>query len=279
MVKSYHMNMENKSQTIVIKYGGNAMKDEAIKASVLDDIAAIQAAGHRVVLVHGGGPFINNILASMNIQSEFVGGHRRTTTEAIKYIEMALSGEVNASLVRLLQARGVNAVGLSGKDGATVIAHKKFHQEGDKMRDIGWVGDVEKVNPKLILKLLESGFFPVLTCMASDEQGNAFNINGDMFAGHIAGAIHADQYIVMTDIDGLRKDKDDPDTLISHLKVSQIPGLMGTTIAGGMIPKIESCMIAIQQGTAEVRIINGTEKGILKRLINDREVIGTKITN
>ncbi|MEP0365660.1 MAG: acetylglutamate kinase [Cyclobacteriaceae bacterium] len=270
--------MEKGKKTIVIKYGGNAMKDEAIKGSILDEVAALHNDGHRVVLVHGGGPFINQILASMNIESEFVGGHRKTTTEAIKYIEMALSGEVNASLVRLLQARGINAVGLSGKDGGTVMATRKFHQEGDKMNDIGWVGNVEEVNPHLINTLLDSGFFPVLTCMASDRAGNAFNINGDMFAGHIAGSISADQYIVMTDVDGLRKDKDNPETLISHLTTAEIPGLMGTTIAGGMIPKIESCVAAIEQGTAEVKIINGTQPGILKKLISENQSVGTSIT-
>jgi acetylglutamate kinase len=253
------------------------MKDEHIKAFILDEIAELHQEGYRVVLVHGGGPFINSLLSSLQIASEFIGGHRKTTSEAIKYIEMALTGEVNPSLVRALQARGINAVGLSGKDGKLVVARKKHHLEDTKQIDIGWVGDVEKVNPELLIQLLENGFFPVLTCMASDENGNAYNINGDLFAGHIAGAIHADQYIVMTDIDGLCMDKDDPTTLISHLTLDEISPLMGTVIAGGMIPKIESCQVALEKGTKEVKIINGTKPGILRAAI-EGEKIGTSMT-
>lgn len=254
------------------------MKDERIKAFILDEIAELHKKGHRVVLVHGGGPFINNILSSLRIESEFIGGHRKTTTEAIKYIEMALSGEVNPSLVRALQAKGINAVGLSGKDGKLVTAKKKFHLDGDQKVDLGWVGEIERVNPEVLNGLLDAGFFPVLTCMASDAKGQAYNINGDMFAGHIAGAIHADQYIVMTDIDGLCMDKDDPSTLISHLTLSDVAPLMGNVIGGGMIPKIESCQVAIEKGTKEVKIINGTQPGILIATVEGKEKIGTSIT-
>ncbi len=254
------------------------MKDENIKAFILDEIATLHKQGHRVVLVHGGGPFINNILSSLSIESEFIGGHRKTTTEAIKYIEMALTGEVNPSLVRALQAKGINAVGLSGKDGHLVTARKKFHLDGQNKVDIGWVGEVEKVNPALLNQLLDQGFFPVLTCMASDEKGHAYNINGDMFAGHISGAIRADQYIVMTDIDGLCMDKDDPSTLIEHLTLAEITPLMGNVIGGGMIPKIESCQVAIEKGTKEVKIINGTKPGILLKTIEGKEKTGTSIT-
>ncbi|WP_258105327.1 acetylglutamate kinase [Marinoscillum sp. MHG1-6] len=262
----------------MIKYGGNAMKDGNIKKAILDEIAAIHQAGHRAVLVHGGGPFINNLLHQLKIESEFVGGHRKTTDEAIKYIEMALTGEVNPDLVRSLQQRGVNAVGLSGKDGGLVIAEKMYHEDKGQKQDIGWVGKVNHVNPEVLNKLMDAGFFTVLTCMASGEDGQAYNINGDMFAGNIAGAVKADQYIVMTDVDGLCMDKDAPETLISHLKLDTIPELKGTVIAGGMIPKIESCEVAIESGTKEVRIINGTKPGTLKRVVLDGENIGTSIT-
>jgi acetylglutamate kinase len=263
--------------TIVIKYGGNAMKDVGVRDSILDEIAGIYKAGHQIVLVHGGGPFINKILDQNNVQSAFIGGHRKTTTEAISLIEMALTGEVNPALVRQLQARGISAVGLSGKDGNLVIAKKKYHIENGKKVDIGWVGEVATVHPILIQQLLKGGFFPVLTCMASDSIGNAYNINGDLFAGHIAGAIKADQYIVMTDVDGLYLDRNKPETLIARLTLPEVSKMMGTVIAGGMIPKIESCITAIATGTKEVRIINGTKPGILTKVILGNEEIGTQI--
>lgn len=254
------------------------MKDSVIRGLVLDNIAEIHQAGHKVVLVHGGGPYISKLLDSQQIDSEFVAGHRKTSTEAIRYIEMALTGEVNPEIVRGLQSRGVNAVGLSGKDGELILAKKKYHPQGDEKIDIGWVGNVAEVNPDLIQTLTGSDYLPVITCMASDADGNAYNINGDMVAGHIAGALQADRYIVMTDIDGLLNDINDPRSLISALTLKEVSAMMGSVISGGMIPKIESCLIAIEKGASEARIINGTKPGLLVELMEGNRQIGTKIS-
>lgn len=188
--------MNKGKEKIVIKYGGNAMTGPVIRGLILDNIAEIAAAGHKVILVHGGGPYINKLLDSQEIDSEFIAGHRKTTTEAIKYIEMALTGDVNPELVRGLQSRDINAVGLSGKDGELIVAEKKYHEGVDGKVDIGWVGNIIEVNPDIIQTLIDGDFLPVITCMASDADGNAHNINGDMVAGHIAGAIKADHYLI-----------------------------------------------------------------------------------
>lgn len=270
--------MESKKETIVIRYGGNAMTDPAIRGLILDNIAEVHATGHTVILVHGGGPYINKLLDSQHIESEFIAGHRKTTTEAVKFIEMALTGEVNPELVRALQSRGVNAVGLSGKDGELIVAEKKYHQASKEQIDIGWVGDVVKVNPEILETLIGSDYVPVITCMASDEEGNAYNINGDMVAGHIAGAVKADRYIVMTDIDGLLADITKPESLISALSSAEVAALMGKVIKGGMIPKIDSCLIAIANGAVEARIINGTKPDLLVDLVVRGSQVGTKIS-
>ena len=255
------------------------MVDDSIRLAVLEDIAEISKAGTQVVLVHGGGPFINNILTRLNIQSEFIDGHRKTSAEAIKYIEMALTGEVNASLVRVLNTLEIKAVGLSGKDAGIVVARKRYHFREEERIDLGWVGDVDSVDPSLINDLLSTGYVPVLTCLAPDTNGNVYNINADMFAGHIAAALHADEYIVLTDVDGLLRDKDDPTTLISSLTYGESKKLMGDIIVGGMIPKIESCGISLENGAKKARIINGTKKGLLPDLFINGKKIGTSITN
>lgn len=253
------------------------MVDDNIRQSVLEDITKIRKAGTYVVLVHGGGPYINNILTRLNIQSEFIDGHRRTSAEAIKYIEMALTGEVNASIVRVLNTLGSKAVGLSGKDAGVVVAKKRYHFRDKERIDLGWVGDVERVDPGLIHDLLKNNYLPVLTCLAPDVNGDVYNINADMFAGHIAGAINADEYIVLTDVDGLLQDKDDPGSLIPSISYDKSLELRGKVIVGGMIPKIESCGIAIKNGAKKARIINGTKKGLLPELFIKDKKIGTII--
>ncbi|MDX1666170.1 MAG: acetylglutamate kinase, partial [Saprospiraceae bacterium] len=211
---------------VLIKYGGNAMLSEELKKEVIDRILHLHRQGFSVVLAHGGGPFIRRLLEVAGIPSEFVGGHRKTTPEALKYIEMALKGEVNGSLVNLLNRTGLKAVGLSGKDGATIRVRKRYHLSRENGReerhDLGRVGDIESVDTSLIELLLQEGYVPVITCIASDEHGDDFNVNGDMFAGHIAGALGAAHYLVLTDVDGLMRDVDRPDSLIEHLRVDEI---------------------------------------------------------
>jgi len=267
---------------IVIKYGGNAMTEESLKTKVLQNICQLQDRGFHVVIVHGGGPFIQKILGQVNIQSEFIDGHRKTTKEALKYVEMALKGEVNSSLVSILNQMGQKAVGLSGKDGRMAIAQKRFHHKNINGKiekiDIGQVGDITEINTDLISLLLQNNFLPVVTCIAADNKGNEYNINADMFAGNMAGALSAKQFIILTDVDGLLMDKDNPSTIIRNLSISQTNELISNgTIQGGMIPKIESCIVALNSGAKSSRIINGTKPSQITQLAENKN-IGTTIS-
>lgn len=253
-----------KKPILLFKYGGNAMIDEKLKLEILSNIGRLKEKGNDVVVVHGGGPFIKEALKEAKIESEFIDGHRKTTTEAFQYVEMALKGRVNSSIVTILGGLGYKAVGLSGKDGKMVIAEKRMHTmevNGDTQEvDLGLVGDVASVDPTLIHTLLKNDYFPVITCLAMDVKGNSYNINADMFAGHLAGALEADQYVAMTDVDGLLKDKNDPASIIKKIRLSELQELMDNgIIAGGMIPKVESCEIALKKGAHTARIINGTK--------------------
>lgn len=281
------MNQQQEKDTehsiLVFKYGGNAMTEEHLKQKVLKNIGSLSQKGYQVVIVHGGGPFIKQALNEANIESEFIDGLRKTTPKAFEYVEMALKGKVNGDLVSHINQLGFQAVGLSGKDGKTVTAvklqHFKENNGSKKEIDLGRVGDVADVNTGLIRNLLKNGYIPVIACIADDNQGVGFNINGDMFAGHIAGALKADQYIVLTDVNGLQKDKDDPETLIQNLKLHEIQNLMNDhIIQGGMIPKINSCRTALEKGIKKARIINGTEPDQILKVI-DNQNIGTTITN
>ena len=269
--------MNREKHTIVIKYGGNAMVNESMKQSILGNVVDLHNAGYRIVIVHGGGPFINAILDKVQIQSEFIGGHRKTTPEAMKYIEMVLKGEVNTSLVGRMNALGAKAVGLSGKDGGMITTKKRFHYEGERPIDLGQVADVASVQPEILNDLLDKNYIPIVACVSADMHGVSYNINADMMAGAIAGALNAD-YLVLTDVDGIRKDKDDPASLIREVSLSQIPEMMNSVIVGGMIPKIASCQIAIETGSKRARIINGTKPGQLVEAINTTNQIGTTIT-
>lgn len=254
---------------LLFKYGGNAMTDAALQRDVLNRIATMKTRGYDVVIVHGGGPFIQSQLTSAGIVTEFIDGHRVTSSEAYTHVEMALKGQVNSALVGLLNSLGHPAVGLSGKDGQLVTARKRWHQrEGSEERvDLGHVGDVDTVEPHVLHLLLRHDYIPVVTCLATDEHGNSYNINGDMFAGHLAGALQAREYIILTDVDGLLRDRTNPRSLIRNLPASEVSGFINDgTIAGGMIPKIESCMVALGQGCAKARILNGTQPDQLDAL-------------
>lgn len=278
------MNYTMKNQSIyLIKYGGNAMIRPQLKRSILRSLCQIKAAGHAIVLVHGGGPFIQEALDKAQITSIFIGGHRQTPPEALKYVEMALKGTVNSDLVRLLQGLGQKAVGLSGQDGNLVMARKRYHREhidGAWVdHDLGQVGDVEEVQPELIHHLLSADFIPVITCLANDRQGQAYNINGDLFAGHLAGALNAKEYLILTDVDGLLEDVHNPQSLIPRLSLPELKSkLSDGSIQGGMIPKLDSCAVALEQGAQGARILNGTRPEQLTQLLENAK-IGTLITH
>lgn len=265
---------------VLIKYGGNAMRSDALKRDIVSRIAQLRERGVRVVVVHGGGPFIQEMLDMAGIESEFVAGHRKTTPEALRYVEIALKGRVNGDLVQLFNRAGLRAVGLSGKDGRMVTATRREHEEvidGVKRTfDLGLVGDVVSVDTTLPRMLLEHDYVPVITCIVPDKDGMDHNVNADMFAGHLAGALAVDRYLVLTDVDGVLTDIEDPGSLVREMTLQELERSMGTVIKGGMIPKLESCRIALERGAREARIINGMKPEQLLAAAAGEEC-GTKI--
>ena len=250
---------------VVIKYGGNAMINEELKQQVMEDIVLLQLIGVKVVLVHGGGPEITDTMARMGKESVFRNGLRVTDRETVDIVQMVLAGKVNKSLVNLLEVKGGNAIGISGMDGQLIQA---------KMKDeaLGYVGTVTRVNPQPILDLLEKGYIPVISTLGCDKQGNIYNINGDTAAAAIAGALGARRLILMTDIDGILRDRNDPESLITMMTIEEARKLEGDgVISGGMIPKVECCISAIEQGVKKVIILDGrVPHAILMELLTDR---------
>jgi len=274
------MKQKDTNELVVIKYGGNAMLNDHLTEDILQKIVNLSQEGYRVVLIHGGGPFIKENLNRAGIESEFIGGHRKTTPEAMKYIEMALKGEVNSRLVRLINGLGGKAVGLSGKDGKMAYAKKRYYaDESGKQIDLGQVGDLTDADTSLISLLLEKNYLPVITSIAWGEQAQDYNVNADMFAGFLAGKLKASQFVLLTDVDGLMKDPEDKNSLIRNLKLDELKGLMGNTIKGGMIPKTEACKVALELGAENAIITNGTRPEHLAEVIKNKEYpTATKIS-
>ena len=267
---------------VLIKYGGNAMINDDLKEEIAIRIRELKDQGTNVVLVHGGGPFINKALEEAGIASEFLDGQRVTTKEAFKHIEKTLKGEVNSSLVNVFNKAGLKAVGLSGKDGQMVTARKRWHQTVDQTgmkvkKDIGQVGNVETVNTQLLNLLIKEGFTPIIACIASDKEGNDYNINGDVFAGEIAAALEVDAYIVLTDVDGLFSRFPDPASIIHLLNLSELPSYYQSIISGGMIPKMESCEAAVRAGAKKAVILNGTKPAQIRSYLLEDQPIGTTL--
>ena len=257
---------------VVIKYGGNAMINEELKQQVMEDIALLWLIGVKVVLIHGGGPEISETMKRLGKKSEFVNGLRVTDRETVDIVQMVLAGKINKTLVNLIQMKGGHAVGLSGIDGGIIEA---------KMKDeaLGYVGEITKIRTQPITDLLEKNYIPIISTVASDRQGNTYNINGDTAAAHIAGALHAERLIMMTDINGVLRDKDDPSTLIREMTVEEAKGLYDEgVISGGMIPKVDCCIEAINEGVGNVVIMDGrVPHAILMELLTD-EGAGTMVT-
>ena len=256
---------------VVIKYGGNAMINEELKQQVMEDIALLWLIGVKVVLIHGGGPEISETMKKFGKKSEFVNGLRVTDKETVDIVQMVLAGKVNKTLVNLLQMKGGHAVGLSGIDGGILEAAMKDER-------LGYVGEVTKIRTRPILDLLEKNYIPVVSTIASDRQGNTFNINGDTAAASVAGALGAERLIMMTDIAGILRDKDDPSTLIPAVTVSEAKQLFEEgVISGGMIPKVDCCIEAIEKGVKHVVIMDGrVPHAILMELLTD-EGAGTMV--
>ena len=254
---------------VVVKYGGNAMLSEKLKDSVMRDIVLMWQVGIQVVLVHGGGPEITSLLDKMGKETQFVDGLRVTDEETAQVVQMVLAGKISKNLVNLLQVRGGKAIGISGVDGHMIQAQPKDLR-------LGFVGEVTSINTQPILDLLEKGYIPVISTVGCDPQGNLYNINADTAAARIAGELQAESLISMTDISGILRDKDDPNTLIGEITIEEAQQLIESGIvAGGMIPKVECCINAIQWGVNRVFIIDGRiSHGILMETLTD-EGIGT----
>lgn len=258
-------------KTIVVKYGGNAMINEELKSAVMSDIVLLQLVGVNVVLVHGGGPEINAMLKKTGKESKFVNGMRVTDEETIDIVQMVLAGKVNKSLANQLNLSGGKAIGLCGLDGNLLKAEKQT-----KNGDIGFVGDITDVDVTVINDVINSGYIPVIATVAGGSKGEVYNINADIAASAIASKLNAQKLILMTDVRGLLRDKDDEDTLISVVNVSEVPRLKNEgIISGGMIPKIDCCVEAVRQGVDRAHILDGRiPHSILIELFSD-EGIGT----
>lgn len=259
---------------VVIKYGGNAMTNKELKDAVMTDIVLLTLVGIKVVLVHGGGPEINDMLKKLNIESKFINGLRYTDEAAIDVVKMVLAGKVNKELVQLLAHHKGSALGLCGIDGEMLIAEKKKTDDG---QDLGFVGEITKVNTKPILDALDNGYIPVIATVATDEEGNTYNINADTAAARIAAELGAANLILMTDIAGLLRDRDDPSTLIPKVNVSEVPYLkMQRIVSGGMIPKIDCCVEAVRRGVDGAVIIDGRVPHSILIEIFSNEGVGTQ---
>lgn len=254
---------------VVIKYGGNAMINEKLKDSVIRDVVLLSLVGVKVVLIHGGGPEISEMLEKIGKEVKFVNGLRVTDKETIDIVQMVLAGKVNKSLVNLIQNCGGKAIGLSGIDGHMIEAKMKNEQ-------LGYVGDITDINIAPILDVIEKGYIPVISTIGCDKDGNTYNINADTAAARIAGKLHAESLISLTDIAGVMRDKDDPATLIPKMSVKESEKLIADgVIVGGMIPKVECCTNAIKWGVHKVFIIDGrVPHSILIETLTD-EGIGT----
>lgn len=258
-------------ETVVVKYGGNAMINEDLKSAVMSDLVLMQLVGVNIVLVHGGGPEINATLKAVGKESRFENGMRVTDRETIDIVQMVLAGKVNKSLVQLLESHGGKALGLCGLDGKMLMAEKLVTGV-----DLGFVGEIKEVNPEPINNALSTGYIPIVATVAGGYDGNVYNINADLAAAQIASKLGAKKLILMTDIRGLLRDVKDEDSLISVVNVSEVPMLKREgIISGGMIPKIDCCVEAVRNGVKRAHIIDGRiEHSILLELFSD-EGIGT----
>ena len=251
-------------KVIVVKYGGNAMIDPMLKEQVMEDIVLLWLIGVKVVLIHGGGPEINEMMAKLGKKPQFVDGLRVTDQETVDIVQMVLAGKVNKTLVNLLEMNGGRAMGISGMDGRLIESAQKDPR-------LGFVGAITKVNIQAVSDLLEKGYIPVVSTLGCDRAGGVYNINGDTAAAHIAGALQAERLIMMTDVAGLLRDKDDASSLIPEVTVSQARQLKEQgVISGGMIPKMECCITAIEKGVKSVVIMDGRiPHSILMELLTD----------
>ncbi len=264
--------------TVVIKFGGNAMENSKFIEGVIDDIILLKYIGMNPIVVHGGGPAINETLKKLGKEATFIKGNRVTDGETMEVVEMVLTGKVNNELVALINKKGGKAVGISGKDGELIEAEKKYIYDKEEKIDIGLVGKVKKVNPEILKSLDAEGYIPVISPVGADKGGNTYNINADYVAGEIAGAIGADKFILLTNVRGILANPEDPSSLFSTLHYNEVNKLInGGIISGGMLPKVEACLVALEKGVQRSHILDGRIKHALLLEVFTNEGIGTMI--
>ena len=261
-------------KTIVVKYGGNAMIDETLKAQVMQDIALLHYVGIQPILVHGGGPEISALMKQMGHEPMFVDGLRVTDEATMEIVEMVLAGKTNKGIVSLLNKQGAKAVGLSGKDANLIVAYKMDSEKGD----LGYVGEIAKVNPELLTLLGEQGYVPVISSVAIGPDGESYNVNADHVAGHIAAAVGASKLVMLTDVEGLYADYSDKSSLISEMDAAQAEAMIASGAAErGMIPKLEACITAVEAGVPRAHLIDGRLPHALLIEIFTNAGIGTMV--
>lgn len=266
-IQKYH------DKIVVIKYGGNAMENEQLKQNVMEDVVLLSEVGVKLVLVHGGGPDINQTLQMVGKESKFVNGLRYTDKETMDIVQMVLAGKTNKNLVNMISKLHAKAVGISGMDGHIIEAQKMVSEN-----DLGYVGQIVKIHPELIFKLIDDGYIPVVASVGTDYQGNIYNVNADLAASAIAGALNAENMIFVSNVPGVLKNPEDEDSIMTNIHISDVPKLEEDgIITGGMIPKVECCVDCVRQGVKKTVIIDGrVPHACLIEMLSD-EGIGSMI--
>ncbi|HIW06272.1 MAG TPA: acetylglutamate kinase [Candidatus Ignatzschineria merdigallinarum] len=266
------------NKTVVIKYGGAAMVDEKVRDEFMKDVALMKYVGIHPIIIHGGGPEINSMLKRVNKETQFIEGNRVSDAETVEIAEMVLSAKINKSIVADLNKLGAKAVGLSGKDGGMITARKKFIEKAGEKIDIGFVGEIADVNRELIDILVSQDYIPVISSIGIGSEGETFNINADYVAGEVAAAVGAHRLIFLTDVNGVYKDFEDKDSLIADMTVETAREYIANgIISGGMIPKVNTCLEAIERGVHHVIILNGQIKHSILLELFTEEGCGTMI--
>lgn len=261
-------------KTFVIKYGGSIMSDDKLKKNIIEDITLLKYVGINPVIVHGGGPAINETLTRLNINSEFINGLRVTDKQTMEVVEMVLAAKINKEVVAMINQMRGRAVGICGKDGGLIKASRKRIDNVD----LGYVGEIDKVNPDIVQGLIDDDYIPVIAPVASDEKGESYNINADSVAGKLAIALQAEKLIFLTDVNGIRNDPEDESSRVSSLTVEEIKSwIKQGKIQGGMLPKVESCMEAVKNGVVRTHILNGLVPHPLLLEIFTDQGVGTMI--
>lgn len=271
-IRRYH------GKTVVIKYGGSAMVDKSIRQEFIKDVVLMKYVGIHPVIVHGGGPEINQMLERVNKTTEFIEGLRVSDEDTVELAEMVLSAKINKGIVADIQRQGGKAIGISGKDGNLITARKKFAEKNGTQIDIGFVGEIEKINPEIINIMTKDNYIPVISSIGMDEDGNTYNINADYVAGAIAAELNAFRLIFLTDVDGIMIDFHDPSTLLKEVDYDEVLKLIkNNVITGGMLPKVRTCLDAIDRGVKSVIILNGKTLHAILLEIFTAEGAGTLI--